>query len=101
MSLSNLNKFSKIVLQILRDAATKQEERRKDLVRGLQESCASGDLAAVKSVLCPMDAAAVASTVNYVAGGGNTLLFKAAEHGHKDVVNFLLEHGGLKDEITN
>ena len=58
---------------------------------------------AVKSILTALDSGSVQNLINFAPGGANTLLFKACENGHRDVVNFLLDkgkyHGSIK--ITN
>ena len=51
----------------------------------LQESCAQGDLPAIKSVLSTLDAQAVSNLINFAPRGSNTMLFRACENGHKDV----------------
>ena len=40
-----------------------------------------------------MDAATLGTVINHASNGSNTLLFKAAEYGHRDVVQFLLDQG--------
>lgn len=63
--------------QLLRKAADRQEEGKREMVRRLQESCISGDVSAIRSVLSAMpDPAVVSATVNYCPSGSTTLLFK-------------------------
>jgi len=70
---------------ILRAAADKQEAQRMETFGLLQESCAQGDLHAVKSILNSMDQTSVLNLINFVPKGSNTLLFRASENGHKEV----------------
>ncbi len=65
------------------------------MVRCLQDACVSGDLSSVRSLLSSLpDAVAIATTINFIgSGGSNTLLFKASEYGHREVVSFLLDNG--------
>jgi hypothetical protein len=81
-----------VALLILnRAAADRQEAQRTETFALLQESCAQGDLHAVKSILSTMDHQAVANLINFVPKGNNTLLFRACENGHKEVkAQFLL-----------
>ena len=51
----------------------------------LQESCAQGDLPAVKSVLSTLDQQAVLNLISFAPRGSNTMLFRACENGHKEV----------------
>jgi ankyrin repeat protein len=44
-------------------------------------------------VLSTLDPGSVQNLINFAPGGANTLLFKACENGHKEVVTFLLEKG--------
>lgn len=56
----------------------------------------SGDLPAVRTVLSSLpDATSTAGVVNHTGNGAgsNTLLFKASEHGHRDLVAYLLDCG--------
>lgn len=78
---------------VLRAAADKIEAQRIETLTVLQEACSGGDLMAVKSILSALDSASVQNLINFAPGGSNTLLFKACENGHKEVVNFLLDKG--------
>ncbi len=80
-------------MQILQGAAHRQEEARLRTLRSLEDSCIAGDLSAIRAVLSSMDASAATALVNHAASGRNTLLFKASEYGHRDVVAFLIENG--------
>ena len=78
---------------VLRAAADKIEAQRIETLTILQEACSQGDLPAVKSILSTLDTASVQNLINFAPGGANTLLFKACENGHKEVVLYLLEKG--------
>ena len=63
----------------------------------LGEACATGDLAAVKSLLLTLEDATSStkhnSLLNFAPSGSATLLFRAAENGHREVVSHLLAAG--------
>ena len=77
-------------------AAQKQEEEKLDTFNVLGEACATGDLAAVKSLLLTLEDATSTkhnSLLNFAPSGSATLLFRAAENGHREVVSHLLAAG--------
>ena len=78
-------------------AAQKQEEEKLDTFNVLGEACATGDLAAVKSLLLTLEDATSStkhnSLLNFAPSGSATLLFRAAENGHREVVSHLLAAG--------
>lgn len=80
-------------VQVLREMAHAQEEERLALLQTLRSSCVAGDLAALRAVIDPLDAPTVSALVNHASSGSNTLLFKASEYGHRDLVQYLIERG--------
>ena len=78
---------------VLRAAADKIEAQRIETLTILQDACSHGDFSAVKSILSALDPYSVQNLINFAPGGANTLLFKACENGHKEVVLFLLDKG--------
>lgn len=82
-----------MTLQILQAAAAKQEESRLETLKLLQEACVSGDLLSVKSILSDLEPPTASALVNHASSGSNTLLFKASEHGHREIVSYLIENG--------
>ena len=78
-------------MAVLRGAVDRQEQEKQRDFYSLLDACAAGDLATVKTILGaenhPSD------LVNFVPNGSSSLLFKASEHGQKEVVKYLLEAG--------
>ena len=78
-------------MAVLRGAVDRQEQEKQRDFYSLLDACAGGDLATVKAILGaenhPSD------LVNFVPNGSSSLLFKASEHGQKEVVKYLLESG--------
>ena len=78
-------------MAVLRGAVDRQEQEKQRDFYSLLDACAGGDLATVKAILGaenhPSD------LVNFVPNGSSSLLFKASEHGQKEVVKYLLEAG--------
>lgn len=79
-------------MQLLRAAAQRQEQQRVETLKLLQDACSQGDMLAFKSVLGSLESPA-AVIINFAPNGANTLLFKAAEGGHKDLVSYLITAG--------
>ncbi len=87
-------------MRILTEAAAKQERARTEKLKSLSEACVVGDEAAVRQLLSSMKPASVATIVNATGCSGdsgglsnNTLLFKASEYGHSEIVRMLLDCG--------
>ena len=78
-------------MAVLRGAVDRQEQEKQKGFYNLLDACAGGDLTTVKNILAaethPSD------LVNFVPNGSSSLLFKASEHGQKEVVRYLLEAG--------
>ena len=72
-------------MAVLRGAVDRQEQEKQRDFYSLLDACAGGDLATVKAILGaenhPSD------LVNFVPNGSSSLLFKASEHGQKEVVH--------------
>lgn len=80
------------VVDLLRSAADEQEQQRQEIFMGLWQACTSGDVEKTRKIIADLGSEAE-SVINSVTGGCNTLLYKACEDGHTDIVNLLLEHG--------
>jgi ankyrin repeat protein len=78
-------------MSVLRGAVDKQEQEKQMDFYHLLDACAAGDLNTVRSILG--SESQVGELVNYVPNGSSSLLFKASEHGQKDVVKYLIEKG--------
>ena len=78
-------------MAVLRGAVDRQEQEKQRDFYSLLDACARGDLAAVRAILGAETHPS--ELVNYVPNGSSSLLFKASEHGQKDVVKYLLEAG--------
>lgn len=80
------------VVDILRSAADEQEQKRQDSYLGLWHACSSANVEDATRILEELGSEAE-SVVNSISGGCNTLLYKACEDGHTDIVNLLLKFG--------
>uniref|UniRef100_A0A147BMZ4 non-specific serine/threonine protein kinase n=1 Tax=Ixodes ricinus TaxID=34613 RepID=A0A147BMZ4_IXORI len=80
------------VVELLRCAADQAEQKRQETYAGLASACSSGNVEESRKLLEQLGSQAE-SVVNSISGGSNTLLYKACEDGHKDIVNLLLEFG--------
>ncbi|XP_064473089.1 leucine-rich repeat serine/threonine-protein kinase 1-like isoform X2 [Ornithodoros turicata] len=80
------------VVDLLHAAADEQEQQRQERFMGLWQACTSGDLEKTRQMIHELGSEAE-SVINSISGGSNTLLYKACEDGHTDIVNLLLEHG--------
>ena len=78
-------------MAVLRGAVDRQEQEKQRDFYSLLGACASGDLASVKAIL--RGESHLSDLVNFVPNGSSSLLFKASEHGQKEVVKYLLESG--------
>src|SRR5882724_147907 len=68
------------------------ERVRHELYESLCTACAKGNAIEAKEIIakCGTDAEFI---VNYTPNGCNTLLFKACQDGHKDIVELLISKG--------
>ena len=78
-------------MAVLREAVDRQVQEKHRHFYHLLDACAAGDLNTVKSILTPDNNSS--DLVNFVPNGSSSLLFKASEHGQKEVVKFLIERG--------
>ena len=78
-------------MAVLREAVDRQEQEKQKHFYHLLEACASGDTNTVKAILTQENISS--NLVNFVPNGSSSLLFKASEHGQREVVKFLLERG--------
>ena len=78
-------------MAVLREAVDRQEQEKQKHFYHLLEACASGDTNTVKTILTQDNISS--NLVNFVPNGSSSLLFKASEHGQKEVVKFLIEKG--------
>ena len=78
-------------MAVLREAVDRQEQEKQRHFYHLLEACASGDTSTVKTILTQENISS--NLVNFVPNGSSSLLFKASEHGQKEVVRFLIEKG--------
>ncbi|KAF2362731.1 Ankyrin repeat [Trinorchestia longiramus] len=69
-----------------------REQARQELHGALREACGRGDVAQARALLRDMGDEAVV-VVNAAPNGAHTLLYKACEEGHKELVRLLLESG--------
>ena len=79
-------------MAVLREAVDRQEQEKQKYFYRLLDSCASGDIVAVRTIL-GSEAATASKLVNFVPNGSSSLLFKASEHGQREVVRYLIERG--------
>ena len=78
-------------MAVLREAVDRQQQEKQRHFYHLLEACAAGDLQTIKTILAPENVSD--DLVNFVPNGSSSLLFKASEHGQKEVVKFLIERG--------
>ena len=78
-------------MAVLREAVDRQEQEKQRHFYHLLEACASGDTNTVRTILSQDSISS--NLVNFVPNGSSSLLFKASEHGQKEVVKFLIEKG--------
>ena len=80
-------------MAVLRDAVDKKEQEKQKHFYHLLDACAAGDLNMVKDI-CGSESPSM-DLVNFVPNGSSSLLFKASEHGQREVVKFLIEKGAF------
>ena len=78
-------------MAVLREAVDRQEQEKQRHFYHLLEACAAGDTNTVRTILSQDSISS--NLVNFVPNGSSSLLFKASEHGQKEVVKFLIEKG--------
>ena len=78
-------------MAVLRNAVDKQEQEKQKHFYYLLDACATGDLNTVKHIISQESQSL--DLVNFVPNGSSSLLFKASEHGQREVVRYLIEKG--------
>ena len=78
-------------MAVLRDAFDRQEQDKQKHFYHLLDASAAGDLNTIKNI-CASESPSL-NLVNFVPNGSSSLLFKASEHGQREVVKFLIEKG--------
>ena len=78
-------------MAVLRDAVDRQEQEKQKHFYHLLDASASGDMNKIKTILG--SESHFQDLVNFVPNGSSSLLFKASEHGQKEIVKFLIEKG--------
>ena len=78
-------------MAVLRDAVDKQEQEKQIHFYHLLDASATGDISRIKTILDKESHHS--DLVNFVPNGSSSLLFKASEHGQKEIVKFLIEKG--------
>ena len=74
-------------MAVLRDAVDKQEQEKQKHFYYLLDASASGDLNTIKNIIGSEPHSQ--DLVNFVPNGSSSLLFKASEHGQKEIVRGL------------
>lgn len=79
-------------MKTLKQAADQREQFRYEVYHALLEASSRGDIGKMRTLLRELEGEANL-VINSAPNGSNTLLFKACEEGHKEIVKLLLDYG--------